>query len=146
MKPLFILILAVSSFLTSSTYASDIISAKAVKSFKTTFTTAKDAEWIVIDKYYKVQFLMNEQTLTAYYNADGNLLSVIRNISSTQLPLMLLAELKNKYSNQWITELFEMSNENGTDYYVTLENAESKTILKSSNNSNWTLYNKIKKS
>lgn len=145
MKPLFIFLLLVSSLLTKSIYASDVISAKALQSFETTFTTAKNAEWVAIDKHYKVQFIMNEQTLTAYYTADGSLLSVTRNISSTQLPLMLLAQLKNKYSSQWITELFEMSSENGTDYYVILENADTKTILKSYNNSNWTLYNKIKK-
>lgn len=145
MKPLIIFMLFASSLFAKSSHASDIISAKALKSFQTTFTQAKDAEWIVIDKYYKVQFVMNEQTLTAYYNADGSLLSVTRNISSTQLPLMLLAQLKNKYHNQWVSELFEMSNENGTDYYVTLENADTKTILKSSNNSNWVLYKKIKK-
>ena len=145
MKPLFIFLLFASSLFVKTSYASDIISAKALKSFQTTFTGAKDPEWVTIDKYYKVQFVMNEQTLTAFYNVEGNLLGVTRNISSTQLPLMLLAELKNKCGNQWISELFEMSNENETDYYVTLETADAKTILKSSNNSTWVLYKKVKK-
>jgi hypothetical protein len=146
MKPLFIFLLLVSSLLAKNSYASDIVSAKALKSFQTTFTTAKDAEWVVIDKYYKVQFMMNEQTVTAFYNIEGNLLAVTRNISSAQLPLMLLAELKSRSCNQWISDLVEMSNDSGTDYYVTLENADTKTVLKSSNNSNWVLYKKIKKS
>jgi hypothetical protein len=58
----------------------------------------------------------------------------------------LQTELKKDHANEWITELFEMSHDNGTDYYITLENADNKTILKSSNNSTWSVYKKLRKS
>ena len=144
MKPMFVLLIFMTSFFTKSN-ASDIISAKALKSFSTTFGDAKEASWIATDTYYKVQFILNDQTLTAFYSAEGSLIRVTRNISSFDLPIMLQAELRKKYPNQWITELIEMSGENGTNYYLTVENADVKTILKSNGNATWSVYTKLRK-
>ena len=145
MKPLLILMLALSSFSLTSN-ATDVVSAKALKSFQTTFTQATEAEWTITENYYKVQFLLNGQTITAFYNEDGKLISVTRNISSLQLPIILQTELKKEYNNYWITDLFEMSNDYGAEYYLTLEDADNKTILKSSVGSNaWTVYLKLRK-
>ena len=145
MKPLLILMLALSSFSLTSN-ATDVVSAKALKSFQTTFSQATEAEWTVTENYYKVQFLLNGQTISAFYNEDGKLISVTRNISSLQLPIILQTELKKEYNNYWITDLFEMSNDYGAEYYLTLEDADNKTILKSSVGSNsWTVYLKLRK-
>jgi hypothetical protein len=145
MKPLFILMLALSSFSLTSN-ATDVVSAKALKSFQTTFTQATEAEWTITENYYKVQFLLNGQTISAFYNEEGKLISVTRNISSLQLPIILQTELKKEYNNYWITDLFEMSNDYGAEYYLTLEDADNKTILKSSVGSNsWTVYLKLRK-
>ena len=88
MKPLFILMLALSSFSLTSN-ATDVVSAKALKSFQSTFTQATEAEWTVTENYYKVQFLLNGQTISAFYNEEGKLITVSRNISSLQLPIIL---------------------------------------------------------
>lgn len=66
---------------------------------------------------------MNGQRAFAYYSTGGELMGVARYISSLQLPLGLLSNLKNNYSNYWISDLFELSNNDGTHYYVTLEKA-----------------------
>ena len=145
MKPLLILMLALSSFSLTSN-ATDVVSAKALKSFQTTFSQATEAEWTVTENYYKVQFLLNGQTISAFYNEEGKLISVTRNISSLQLPIILQTELKKEYNNYWITDLFEMSNDYGAEYYLTLEDADNKTILKSSvGSSSWTVYLKLRK-
>ena len=145
MKPLFILMLALSSFSLTSN-ATDVVSAKALKSFQTTFAQATEAEWTVTENYYKVQFLLNGQTISAFYNDEGKLITVTRNISSLQLPIILQTELKKEYNNYWITDLFEMSSDYGAEYYLTLEDADNKTILKSSVGSNtWTVYLKLRK-
>jgi hypothetical protein len=147
MKPLFILMILASSFFATTSSAADIISAKALKSFETTFTNAKEAAWTISESYYKVQFILNEQTLTAFYREDGKLLAVTRNISSLQLPIILQTELKKKYSNYWITELFEKSNDNGAEYYITIEDAVNKTVLKSfAGSGSWVVYQKSRKS
>jgi hypothetical protein len=50
--------------------------------------------------------------------------------------------LKKDYSNYWISDLFEVSNSDGTGYYITLENADSKVVLKSTGGDNWKTYQK----
>jgi hypothetical protein len=74
-------------------------------------------------------------------------LAVTRNISSLQLPIILQTELKKKYSNYWISELFEKSNDNGAEYYITIEDADNKTVLKSfAGSGSWVVYQKSRKS
>ena len=73
---------------------------------------------------------------------DGELLNMGRYISSLQLPLNLLTRLKNAYSEYWISDLFEMSNKEGTHYYVTLENADTSIMLKSLIGGEWETYKK----
>ncbi len=146
MKPLFILVMTVSSFFATSSNAADIVSPEALKSFETTFTNATEAAWTVTENFYKVQFLLNGQTLTAFYSEDGKLIGVSRNISSLQLPIILQTQLKKEFTKYWITELFEMSTDNGAEYYITMEDADTKTILKSSiASTSWMVYKKLKK-
>jgi hypothetical protein len=44
-----------------------------------------------------------------------------------------------------VSDLFEAAKSDVTSYYITIENADTKMVLKSSGN-NWDVYNKIKKS
>jgi hypothetical protein len=53
--------------------------------------------------------------------------------------------LKKNYSNHWISDLFEVSNEEGTAYYLTMEDADSKIVLKSTGGSSWDIYKRITK-
>jgi hypothetical protein len=44
-----------------------------------------------------------------------------------------------------VSGLFELANTDGTSYYITLENADIKMVLKSSNGGNWTVFQKSSK-
>ncbi|MEI2740668.1 MAG: hypothetical protein V9F01_17980 [Chitinophagaceae bacterium] len=78
------------------------------------------------------------------YSENGELIGLTRYLSPADLPLALQANLKKNYEGYWVSDLFEASKNDGTNYYITLENADSKTVLKSSGN-NWSVHNKIKK-
>lgn len=123
----------------------EAVNKQALSAFKKEFAGATDAAWTVGKNFYKVTFSLNDQKLFAYYNNQGDFLAVTRNISSLQLPLNLQTNLKKSYCNCWITDLFEVSNTDGTNYYVTLENADTKIVLKSANGSDWSIYQKSKK-
>ena len=128
-----------------SAYPSERVSQKVLTSFKTEFTNAQDVEWETGNNYFRAAFTMNEQRIFAYYNVDGQLMSIARHISSIQLPVNLYANLKNDYSKYWISELFEVSNSEGLHYYVTLEMADSKMVMHSGNGGSWSTYSKSKK-
>ena len=128
-----------------SAYPSERVSRKVLASFKTEFANALNVEWETGNNYFRAAFTMNEQRIFAYYNVDGDLLSIARYISSIQLPVNLFTDLKNDYSKYWISDLFEVSNNEGLHYYVTLETADTKLVMHSSNGGSWSTYSKSKK-
>jgi hypothetical protein len=72
-------------------------------------------------------------------------MATTRNISSLQLPVTLQAGLRKDYSEYWISNLFEMTNAEGINYYVTLQKGDTKITLKSASHTEWTAFQKTSK-
>jgi hypothetical protein len=117
----------------------------AVNAFHKEFVNARNIVFEQKQDQIKVTFTMNDQVLFAYYNNNGDLQAVVRNIVSTQLPINLLANLKQEYNGFWISELFEIASDDQSTYYVTLENADKKIVLRSNGSESWSVYAKSKK-
>lgn len=130
---------------TSNAYPSEKVSPRVLASFKSEFSSAKNVEWDTGNNYFRAAFLLNEQRVFAYYSVEGELISIARYISTLQLPINLFSNLKNDYTKYWISDLFEVSNSDGLHYYVTLETADTKLMMRSSNGGSWTTYSKNKK-
>jgi len=122
-----------------------IANQQAVRSFKKDFINAKNTVWEQKDNLTKATFSLNGQILFAYYNNNGELQAVVRNILSDQLPIHLLSSLKNEYNDCWISDLFEMASNDQTTYYVTLETGEKKIVLRSQGADSWEVYSKERK-
>ena len=129
----------------SNAHPSEKVSPKVLASFKSEFSNAKNVEWETGSNYFRAAFSMNDQKVFAYYTVEGELMSIARHISTLQLPLNLFSNLKNDYSKYWISDLFEVSNSDGLYYYITLETADTKLMMRSSNGSSWNAYSKKKK-
>lgn len=131
---------------TLSAFASDVdVNQKVLSAFNTEFTTAKDVKWSAGDNYYEATFVYNDKFLFAWYSAEGDLLGVSRYISPNDLPLSLQKSLKDNYDGYWISDLFEVAKNDGTSYFVTLENADTKLVLKTTDTYGWSFYKKVKK-
>jgi hypothetical protein len=132
----------------SSTFANNAegVSDRIINSFKKDFTNAQDVQWEKTKEFVKVTFSMNDQVMYAYYGNTGSLIAVTRNILSGQLPINLLADIKRNYGSYWISDLFEISMNNETAYYITLESGDQTLILKSAGASGWDIHKKEKKS
>lgn len=122
------------------------VNAKVLGAFKKEFSAAKEISWTVASNYYQASFVYNDQHVSAYYSLDGDLMALTRYISPADLPLALQSDLKKNHSDSWISDLFEVANDNGTAYYITMENAEASVVLKATNGKNWETYKKVKKS
>lgn len=131
----------------SSAFASnkDGVNDKVNDAFNKEFSLAKEVSWETGKDLVRATFKLNDQILFAYFTRNGDLMAVTRNILSTQLPITLMAALKRDFNAYWISELFEISNAQGTVYYVTVENADVSLVLKSDNNYEWQSYKKNKK-
>lgn len=114
-------------------FAGDVnVNENVLTAFNNEFTGAKDVKWIESDDYYKAEFVFNGQYISAFYSPSAELMGVARHISSLELPENLQARLKNDYADYWITGLSEVSTSDDTYYYITMENADAKLVLKSS--------------
>jgi hypothetical protein len=146
MKLFFLTLLALASFCSFTATAQDInIAASVTNSFHASFKNATDVRWSQSGAHYKVLFHLNGQSVTAFYDQNATLLGATKNISPLQLPVTLQASLNASYEDYWISDLFELSDNNGTAYIVTVENSDTKVTLKSIAG-NWSVYKKSRKS
>ena len=121
------------------------ISLKAISAFKKEFAQAKDVKWEAGKEFVKATFEMNGQIMFAYYTPEGEQLAITRNILSSQLPFNLASDIKSNHKQAWITDLFEIGSNGETTYYVTLETADAKVILRSHGVTGWEQFKKEKK-
>jgi hypothetical protein len=141
MKPIITGLLAL--IITVSAFADPINNAHT--NFNKQFKQATNVCWSKVGEREKVCFTFEGRAVCAYYDADGKLYSITRSLLSTELPLILSTELKQNYKDYWITNVSEVANDEGTSYYATLENADHEMVLKSTNISDWAVFQKFKK-
>lgn len=125
--------------------APDSINGQIEASFQKDFRNAKLMSAEVRTHFTKLTFRMNDMILFAFYSDNGDLLAVTRNILSTQLPIELMMNLKKNYNDYWITDLFELNGDSQNCYYVSLENADYKLVLRSTGSNGWEVYEKTAK-
>ena len=104
------------------------------------FKGATDVKWKTTDRFYKASFSVNGQNLEAFFATNGDFIGVSRNITFEQLPLVLLTEAFEKSKDNKLTDLFEISSDRGTEYYMSLQNAKGKTIIYKSGGESWSRY------
>jgi hypothetical protein len=121
------------------------VNKKVIEAFKTEFAQAVEVKWESAKEFVKATFRMNEQEMVAYYSEDGKLIAVTRQLVMGQLPINLQSTVKSNYKESRIADLFEVSSGDETAYYVSLETAKLKVVLKSVGAQGWTIYKKEKK-
>jgi len=142
-KVLMTLAIAISSLVAFA--GEENVSKDVLNSYNKEFNGEKEVRWTTGSDFYKAVFVLNDQYITAFYNKDGEFLGMTRNISSLNLPLKLQSKIRSDYAEYWISDLFELSDNDGTHYYITVENADSKLLLKSSDNTEWNIFKKMTK-
>lgn len=113
------------------------IDKKVKQAFDQEFVGAADIQWYRYDEYTKVDFTFNTMHLVAYFNNDGEKLAVVRNIHFSALPLDLQLGFRRNYKGYWITQICEVATKDGTQYRLTLENAERTIKLQSDESIGW---------
>ena len=132
---------------TVATFAATVepVNQKISDAFTKEFTDAQDIRWDNGKNFVRATFKLNNQVMFAYYSHNAELLGVTRNITTDQLPVKLQAELRSSMENQWISDLFEMSSNGVTTYYITLESSTHTIVLLSKGADGWETYSRVKK-
>jgi hypothetical protein len=141
-----ILLMLAITISTLSAFANDgKVNSKVLEAFQNEFTAAKEVSWSTGDNFYKAEFTFNGQYVNAFYSTDGELLGLTRYITVLDLPMNLQTTLKKNYDGFWISNLFEVSKSDNTGYYITLENSDTRIIMKATADDEWAVYKKVKK-
>jgi len=141
-----IITLAIIIKLTADTFAAEEkVNPAVLNAFNSKFRNAQQVTWVISDDYCKAAFNYYGTWMSAWYTSTGKFISVTRNFSSTELPLYLRNSLKTKYAGYWITDLVEESKKSGFSYYITIENADRKIVLKSKSGGDWEISNEFHK-
>lgn len=140
-----ILVLAIIVSAMSAFASDEKVNAKVLEAFQTEFNAVKNVNWTAGENYYKAEFVFNNQRVQAFYSIEGELMGLTRYITLLDLPLSLQANLKKNYSDYWISDVFEVSKSDATGYYITLEDADTRLVMKSTDGEEWTVYKKIRK-
>lgn len=134
-----ILSAAVMLTLFSATYAKmpDNITERAAVSFHRTFRKVSEVTTTVINNHVRVSFHQDNETKYAYYDFQGNLIGVVQHILTSSLPEDLQQDFMKHYANYWVTELFQVSTDDGVYYYLQLTNADETIVLTNEGSIGW---------
>jgi hypothetical protein len=114
--------------LTGNVTAKDI-NQQVLKNFTRDYEKATDIKWEKREGIYLAHFMLNDQSLVAAYNEEGNALSISRYISFADLPLVISMAIDKTYTDYQKTgSVIEVVSGNESYYYFTL--AGNKKILR----------------
>jgi hypothetical protein len=133
-----ILSIAIGLALFSTAFAKPVsINDRAVAAFQKDFRKASDVSWASTSNYVMATFMMNNETQFAYYDFQGNLIGVVHHMLTSSLPADLSKDIKKRYSNYWVSELFQITNDEGVYYYIRLKNADETIALTTEGGNGW---------
>lgn len=94
---------------------------KVLEAFNKTFPHVKDVAWTEEEHTYEVKFLQNEILSRVTYDKEGNIIRTVRYYHEQELPILVLARVKSKFTDKKIYGVTEESSDEGTFYHIVLE-------------------------
>lgn len=120
--------------------APDNANDRAMASFQKDFHKASEVRWSANSNYVMAAFRMDNETQYAYYDFQGNLIGVVHHMLTSSLPADLSKDIRKHYSNYWVTELFQVTSDQGVYYYIQLKNADETVVLSTEGTGSWHKY------
>ena len=143
MKKVFVILTILGSICTTSIYAQSKTPSSVLSSFQSSFDNPADATWSKVKDLYRVDFILEDQKASAFFNEDGDLIASTRNVTLLQIPMSLKSNLKKYLHDYEVSGLFEVNREDGIIYYATMQDNKSQLMLESTSSGDWVATKKI---
>ncbi|MES2331396.1 MAG: hypothetical protein V4539_17460 [Bacteroidota bacterium] len=146
MKKLFIL--ALIAIATGTTAFAGPSTTKAVTHFANTFSAAKNVSWNSNGRFQKVTFQLNNETISAFYDEDGDLLGTSKKVSFDKLPKAALETITSQYTfpEYQVLECIEFSSDKTeTKYYTSFRTEDSTVVLEIMKNGRVSVFSETEK-
>jgi len=113
-------------------HAADPVSDKVKQAFQKEFEKATNTTWMYQkDKHvYHARFQYKGETVEAFYDEEGSLLSTARFISENQLPILVMKQMSTDYPDYIVRQVVEFTNESQTTYIVSSYNSKETLVVK----------------
>ena len=133
MKKIIATLAVIFSLSTSATFAYDgkDVNQSVLKSFRKEFAGAQNATWQEVGPgILRVSFSYQQKNVSAFFDADGDVIATSTYIAEEHLPLPVLKALNEKYADFKKTEIIEYTMDNETKYLVTVAKENETLVLK----------------
>ncbi len=132
MKRLVLLFSLVTCLLSLSSFASDDNSYPSfLKTFFSSYPSAKKVSWTEVDGLTRVSFQQDGKDQFAYFNDAGFLVITTMPLAISELPASLQKSLKS-YDDYRVVESYEFKKGKHRSWFVVLQKDQKQVVLKSS--------------
>lgn len=103
-----------------------------IKQFQKQFSSASDVTWKTTNEFTSASFVAKGEKTSVFYNNDGNLIGVSKEITVEDLPKAAQKKVDENYSKFSVKSVIEFTDASGTlNYYIQLQNERKQFILRS---------------
>ena len=148
MKKVTTVVTAIALLFSATAFATkgDSVTKQVEGAFKKDFVQAKDVTWQQKGDFYFASFVINETTVNAAYNDEGQLVGTSRRIALSQAPLSVSLALSQQYSQYTIpAQVTELTYDGSTKYQVFVSDDKKTLELRISATGDVSVERKIKK-
>jgi len=149
MKKNFVFAMLFAVAVVGSSYANDPVKVKSIvkESFQKTFTGAEGVTWEVVSskQIFHASFVYNNESLNAYFDAEGNLLATGRYVKRESLPMLVNRGLTENYGRYNVIETIEFVANSETSYIVKVGNDKVTMYVQAYNDGSSAILKKEKK-
>lgn len=108
------------------------VSRQAKETFKREFPSAEFAKWEEINNsgVFLVRFVYDNQGFVAYFNEVGSMIASARLVRAESLPFKVGKTIREKFADNEIIKIEELTMDGISSYFVTLENEQAKSLIR----------------
>ena len=106
------------------------IDPRVISRFEKDFSFATNIKWQTKEDLFQVSFLVNDQSVTAWYNSDAELVIIARTIIYNQLPITVTKALEKNYTEADFYNIVEVTHKGELHYQVTAETKKKTLVLR----------------
>ena len=116
----------------TSSIAADVneLNSKVVSNFSIEFKNAKNVTWKSTENFVKASFILNDKSMAAFYDLDGNMIGTTTNIAIDDLPTNAKRAFAKKYAEYTVKEAIQFNGVEETAYYISAESEQQTLLLK----------------
>lgn len=123
----------------------DPVSEKVLRSFKETFTDAKEVKWHEAGNSYSARFYQGDARYIVYYNKRGEITGSLKFYDPPMLPTNILSDIARKHRSKTALHVTEISSGSNMAYFVKMEDGKYWYTIRYESNGDSSVYEKIKK-